>query len=115
MASERLEPTGDGRAGAVFSPAWPEGLVAGETYTARCDDDGHALAARLDVTIGGDGDVWLRMSKLLVDDEPRLDPWPCIRVRTLAGGGRQPRTRQALLWLAQAIRRDAEDGGAGYP
>jgi hypothetical protein len=57
------------------------------------------------------GDVYVSSQDWEEIPEGRPHPFPCIRVRTLAGGGRNLRTRQALLWLADAIRRDSEQAG----
>lgn len=101
---------------AVFKPYRPEGLETGKQYTLLCDDDGIIDDAWLKVIISEDGDVYLRMhdwdginEELRNDEGIHASTFPGIRVRTLIGGGRNPRTRQALLWLAQAIRLDNID------
>lgn len=103
---------------AAFKPHWPAGLQTRTFYEIPCDDDGRELAAVLKVMVAEDGDVHVSMSKFI--DNPRqipkdangaarMHPCPSIRIRTLAGGGRNSRTRQALLWLAEAIRLDNID------
>lgn len=106
---------------AVLRPHWPEGLEQGKFYEFRCDDDGRDGAAFFRVLVANDGDVHLCASKQLesgftdkVSGErlPNLyDPFPSVRCRTMAGGGRHRRTRQALLWLALAIKLDNEELG----
>ena len=94
---------------AVFKPRWPEGLEAGTTYKVFCDDTGRKGGSWLSIVISQDGDVWPSMQLWEDMPEGRPHPIPTIRIRTFAGGGRMLRTRQALLWLADAIRRDTEE------
>ena len=58
--------------------------------------------------IDDQGDVYVSMQDWEEVPEGHPSPFPSVRIRTLAGGGRNTRTRQALLWLADAIRRDSE-------
>lgn len=95
----------------VFKPHWPEGLQQGVAYELRCDDKGHAGGSWLRVAIAPDGDVHLLMQDWETIPEGEPNPIPGLRVRTLFGGGRNLRTRQALLWLAQAIKLDAAERG----
>ena len=102
----------------VFRSKWPEGIKEGEHYEFLCDDKGADGKCWFRVFVANDGDVHLCASEQM---EPRtkdvngseLDAiysyFPSIRCRTGAGGGRHRRTRQALLWLADAIRRDNEE------
>jgi hypothetical protein len=92
----------------VFKPHWPEGLEPSTCYEIECDDDGQLLDATMRVMVSEDGDVWVNMSKKRDEEGNLLDHMPGIRVRTLHGGGRNMRTRQALLWLALAIKLDTE-------
>jgi hypothetical protein len=103
---------------AAFRPHWPKGLDTRTFYEIPCDDDGRLLMATLKVMIAEDGDVHVSMQRFM--DDPRnlpqdlkphetMDPFPSVRIRTLAGGGKNTRTRQALLWLAEAIRLDNID------
>lgn len=91
----------------VFKPYWPPELKVRDSFELRCDDK---LEAKLDIHLGVDGDVYVSMQEWAEDcKEPIPDPFPSIRVRTYFGGGRNLRTRQALLWLAEAIRLDNLD------
>lgn len=93
-----------------FKPAWPEGLKAGEFYTLPCDDKGRNGGSWLKVMVSDvDSDVYVSMQDWEEIPEGLPTPFPCIRNRTLFGGGRHTRTHQALLWLAQAIRLDNEE------
>ena len=80
---------------------WPATLNTRDLYTRRQDDtDGDTGPAQdLSLTFGPDGDAWVIL--------------PCaensLRFRTWAGGGHSLRTRNALLVLAEAIRRDNEE------
>lgn len=104
---------------AVFKPTWPEGLVQGESYEFPCDDNGADGACYFRVMVANDGDVHLMATEQLerrVKDSatgetlgPIYHSFPSVRCRTHGGGGQHPRTRQALLWLADAIRRDNEE------
>ena len=97
---------------AAFSDQWPEGLEAGRSYKVLCDDKGRNGGTWLRVVIGEqDGDVYVTMQEWEDIPEGKPHSIPSIRVRTLFGGGRNRRTRQALLWLADAIRRDNEENG----
>ena len=103
----------------VFKPKWPEGLEMGKSYRFLCDDKGRDGSCFIAVHVANDGDVHLmaseRMEKESVDrltgEKLRAiyDSFPSVRCRTGIGGGRHARTRQALLWLADAIRRDNEE------
>lgn len=92
----------------VFSPHWPDGLEARRLYEFPCDDKGRDGGCWLRVLVADDGDVHVSMQDWedirTAGTEP--SPFPSIRCRTSVGGGRHRRTRQALLWLAQAIRLD---------
>lgn len=79
---------------------WPTSLSARETYRRRHDDNDGDLSSSQDlkVTVGADGDVWTSAR----DSDS-------LRFRTWAGGGASPRVRNALLVLAEAIRRDNAD------
>jgi len=96
----------------AFDPMWPEGLQSGTAYQVLCDDKGRQGGSWLNVYISCDGDAHVAMQdweNIKEDPDSRPDPFPSIRVRTLVGGGRNHRTHQALLWLADAIRRDNEE------
>lgn len=78
---------------------WPEGLQAGERYQVRSDEGEGFLRVQVD----DQGDAYV-----LVCDDQR-NTVSSIRVCTRRGGGKSPRTRMALLWLADAMRKDGED------
>ena len=79
---------------------WPPCLETRKPYCRRHDDtDGDlSVAQEISVTIGPDGDVWVAARGT-----------PAMRFRMYAGGGESLRVRNALLVLAEAIRRDNED------
>ena len=93
----------------VFNPKWPDGLKQNEVYEISCDDKGRSGGCWLRLFVAEDGDVHLVMQDW--EDMPEGEPSkiPAMRVRTLMGGGRNTRTHQALLWLAQAMRLDAAE------
>lgn len=93
----------------VFKPEWPEGLEQNETYRVLCDDKGRNGGSWLSLVVAVDGDVHVSMQDWEEMPEEAPSPFPSIRVRTHIGGGRNGRTRQALLWLAEAIRQDNEE------
>ena len=100
-----------------------EGLEQRKSYEFRCDDDGRNGDAWIRVRVASDGDVHVTASKQLekssVDRvtgetlQPVYAIFPFVRCRTGIGGGRHKRTRQALLWLALAIKLDNEELGIG--
>lgn len=75
-------------------------------YQVTCDDKGRKGGSWLRVVISEDGDVHVSMQDWEDIPEGEPTPFPIVRIRTMIGGGRNLRTRQALLWLADAIRRD---------
>lgn len=96
----------------VLRSLWPNGVVAGGCYEVRCDDKGRNGDSWLRIMISpADGDVHVMAQDWedIPDGDP--EPIPRLRIRTRAGGGRNARTRQALLWLAEAIRLDALEHG----
>jgi hypothetical protein len=102
----------------VFSPHWPKGLESMKAYQFQCDDKGRDGGTWLRVFIAEDGDVHVAMQEW---EDMRIEGsfpsmFPSVRCRTGIGGGRHRRTRQALLWLAQAIRLDNEElNGGNHP
>lgn len=62
------------------------------------DDCDGRLEEAIGVGLSVDGDVWLQLPPMVTS----------LRFRTYAGGGQSPRVRNALLILAEAIRRDNE-------
>lgn len=95
----------------ALKPRWPEGLELSRHYRILCDDRGRGPGSWLQVFVADDGDVHVAMQEWEDIPEGRPDPLPSIRIRTAIGGGKNHRTRQALLWLADAIRRDNEENG----
>lgn len=93
----------------IFEPHWPKALEVGRQYRVYCDDKGHSRGTWLNVVVGNDGDVHVSMQDWEHMPKGKPDPLPSVRVRTFAGGGKNSRTRQALLWLAEAMRLDALD------
>ena len=86
---------------------WPPSLESDTIYQVSCDDTGRNGGSWLRVYISGvDGDVYVSMQEWEDIPEGAPDPFPSIRIRTFAGGGRNTRTRQALLNLAEAIMLD---------
>lgn len=79
---------------------WPQTLEANRMYHRRHDDtDGKRDPSQdLQVAIRPDGDVVVATGY-----------GEFLRFRTWAGGGLSLRTRNALLVLAEAIRRDTEE------
>lgn len=96
----------------ALNPCWPEGIKAGESYQIYCDDKGRDGGVWLRVFVANDGDVHVSMQdweEIKEDPESKPSPFPSLRVRTVLGGGRNTRTRQALLWLAKAMMLDHAD------
>lgn len=77
---------------------WPHSLATQTAYTRTQDDtDGESGAGhQLSLAVGPDGDVWVECGTQIRS----------LRFRTWAGGGQSLRVRNALLVLAEAIRRD---------
>lgn len=95
----------------VFAPHWPKGLKLDETYVVPCDDKGRTGESWLKVFIARDSDAHVIMQDWESFPEGMPSPLPSLRCRTHAGGGRNGRTHQALLWLARAIQLDREEAG----
>jgi hypothetical protein len=98
-----------------YRPTWPDGLEQGKHYEFPCDDKGSAGGCWLRVLVANDGDVHVSMQEWedIREEGTKPDPFPSVRCRTFAGGGRFLRTRQALLLLANAIRLDHKDNTTG--
>ena len=90
----------------IFSPEWPKDLKSNTAYRVLCDDKGRKESSWLQVFVAEDGDVHVSMQDWEQCPRGEPSPFPSIRIRTLAGGGRNANVRQALLWLAEAIRID---------
>lgn len=95
----------------MFSPHWPPSLKVREQYRVNCDDNSKAWFG---VLIAEDGDVHVAMHEPSPHTQEYGDPFPSVRIRTTYGGGRNLRTRQALLWLAEAMRLDNEENDKRY-
>lgn len=95
----------------IFKPHWPEGLETQTIYKFPCDDKGRDGGTWLRVIIAEDGDAHVSMQEWedIREEGSKPSPFPSVRCRTYFGGGRHLRTRQSLLWLAQAIRLDNAD------
>lgn len=93
----------------VFAPAWPEGLEKGKVYRLLCDDKGGKGGTWLCLQVAEDGDVHVTMQDWEDIPEGIPNPIPSLRSRTFFGGGRSLRAHQALLWLADGVRRDEEE------
>lgn len=81
------------------SITWPETLKTSTEYSRTHDDTDGDKSQRLAVAISHDGDLWIKT-------------WHrhMLRFRMPGmGGGLSPRTRAALLVLAEAIRLDNEE------
>ncbi len=76
---------------------WPDTLAPEELYSRQHDDTDGDAAGILGVMFDHQGDAYVSM------DVPR---WLRFRTGEFGGGGRSPRTRAALLVLADAIRLD---------
>ncbi len=81
------------------SPFWLDEIETTVVYQTE-DDDSPPNEAWLQVVFSIDGDAWVAK---MTDS-----PIKSIRKRTYAGGGRDHRTRQALMILAYAMKLDAE-------
>jgi len=96
----------------VFRPHWPKGLEQSKLYEVKCDDNGIERDATLKLMVDNQGDVYVSMHSYRKyspsEVKKQLDPLPAVRIRTACGGGRNRRTRQALLWLAKAIELDTK-------
>lgn len=82
-------------------PFFPKTLETRHNYTSSHDDnDGDPYSGMIDVCITSDGDVHLKTFH---------KGFGGLRFRTGLGGGRYPKTRNALLLLAEAIRQEGFD------
>lgn len=80
-------------------PFWIQTLKTESVYQ-RMEDD---TSGFINVCIGKDGDSWITVMNEI---DPKQSSFS-FRFRTpLIGGGESPRVRNALLILAEAIRRD---------
>lgn len=80
---------------------WPKTLNVRHSYvTSHDDNDGDETSGVIEICIMDDGDVYV---KTISKDPGHL------RFRTELGGGKYPKTRNALLLLAEAIRQEGFD------
>jgi len=84
----------------VESSFWLPSLNVKETYARQHDDTDGEPTGFLNVGIAPDNDVWLWIEN---------DSGGPLRFRCALGGGMSPRTRAALVVLAEAIRLDNEE------
>jgi len=79
---------------------WPSTLNTQDTYNRRQDDTDGDTGVEQDIAVkfSVDGDAWVI-----------LPGFRSLRFRTWFGGGQSLRVRNALLVLAEAIRRDNEE------
>ncbi len=82
------------------SPFWLDEIQPTVVYQTE-DDDSPPDEAWLQVVFSIDGDAWVAK----ITDSPIKS----IRKRTYAGGGKDLRTRQALMILAYAMKLDAAE------
>ena len=100
LAGESLERVLDK---VLESHFWPQTLSASSSHFRIHDDNDGDPHQVLAVHIAHDGDVWVLPSE------------KSLRFRAPLGGGMSPRVRNALLVLAEAIRRDNEAMPRGDP
>ena len=84
------------------NPFWIPTLNTDVCYQRTQDDHDGTFSGKINVLIDQMGDVWLTL------DAPE-NFGRMLRFRTPGGGGLSPRTRNALMLLAEAIRLDNED------
>ena len=95
----------------IFAPYWPPELAPEDVCIALCDDKGRNGGTFVQVLTGNDGDMHVSMQDWEDIPEGKPSLLPSARFRTWAGGGRNLRTRQALIWLALAIKMDNAERG----
>lgn len=84
---------------------WIEGIESGVLYQTEDDDSPPSEIALLQVIFSQDGDAWVTK---LTESQMKS-----IRKRTGIGGGRDMRTRTALMILAYAMKLDNEENKDG--
>jgi len=83
------------------NPFWIPGLESKTQYSTHDDDTPDSTVAILSIIFSDDGDAWVAKW---------TDPsHASIRKRTHAGGGKDLRTRQAIMILAFAMKLDEEE------
>ena len=87
------------------TPFWIPEISTDVGYERLEDDSPYAEGHRIRIDFSCDGDAWVNTY---------CAPMSSLRYRMpMMGGGRSPRTRQALLILAYAIMLDNEDQPLG--
>ena len=82
------------------NPTWIDEIESNTLYQIE-DDDSPSGEAFLQIVFSNDGDAWVHQIS---------DPtFKSIRKRTHQGGGRDVRTRYALMILAYAMKLDNEE------
>jgi hypothetical protein len=81
------------------NPFWIPTLATNTCYQRTHDDHDGTWSGKLNVMVDQMGDIWMTV------DKPTTFGFS-LRFRTYGGGGRSPRTRNALMLLAEAIRLD---------
>ncbi|MFA5386379.1 MAG: hypothetical protein WC297_01830 [Candidatus Paceibacterota bacterium] len=79
------------------NPFWIPEIETGVAYRRVHDDHDGTEEGMLIVTFSLDGDAWVTIDK---------HHGPSLRFRNYFGGGNSPRTRNALMLLALAIKLD---------
>lgn len=82
------------------TPYWIPSLDVDTSYTRVHDDHDGTFEGKLIVSIDRQGDIWFTTDR---------SHFAMLRFRTWGGGGASPRTRNALMLLAEAIRLDNEE------
>jgi hypothetical protein len=83
------------------SPFWPAELEVNKIYTRTHDDCDGKMEEKINIGFTIDGDAWI---------STYAHRAPMMRFRMpIIGGGRSPRTRNALLLLALAMKLDNEE------
>lgn len=85
------------------TPFWLPTLKTGQNYQRFEDDSPQGFVS---VMVAGDGDCHMMLSAEMDPNEHKFS----FRFRMpMTGGGESPRVRNALLFLAEAIRLDNEE------
>jgi hypothetical protein len=90
------------------NPFFVDGLEAEETYSRIHDDTDGTGEGAINIKISQDGDVWVQL-------QATHNGAPLRFRQPFFGGGQSPRTKQALLFLALAIKLDNEDCPQSFP
>jgi hypothetical protein len=77
---------------------WPDSLTTSDGYVRVQDDCDGDQGQILAVSFSADADAWIKTYH-----------YGTLRFRSEFGGGMSPRVRNALILLAEAIRRDNAD------